>query len=203
MITWIKVSRVKTSVLQFRWKKIRLHTCTIGDVNVRYHWMYCRTCRVCSHFDLDVPTEIRHRLTPLPPIYFLMVERGREGAGMRGSWRGVVVRGSGPLAKLNFFFTNYSKKLPKICLGPPPNSYNRRTPPPSPPGGKNLDPRMRRYMYMNVNIQWMMCIFLILFTMTLYYNKLTLYISIHWLDLDRVRIRVINVYELVSYRYNC
>lgn len=137
MITWIKVSRVKTSVLQFRWKKFRLHTCTIGDVNVRYHWMYCRTCRVCSHFDLDVPTEIRHRLTPLPPIYFLMVERGREGAGMRGSWRGVVVRGSGPLAKLNFFFTNYSKKLPKICLGPPPNSYNRRIPPPPSRGEKS------------------------------------------------------------------
>lgn len=195
MITWIKVSRVKTSVLQFRWKKIRLHTCTIGDVNVRYHWMYCRTCRVCSHFDLDVPTEIRHRLTPPPPIYFLMVERGREGAGMRGSWRGVVVRGSGPLAKLNFFLQITVKNYQKYALDPRQTHIIV--------GEKNLDPRMRRYMYMYVNMQWMMYIFLILFTMTLYYNKLTLYISIHWLDLDRVRIRVINVYELVSYRYNC
>lgn len=137
MITWIKVSRVKTSVLQFRWKKIRLHTCTIGDVNVRYHWMYCRTCRVCSHFDLDVPTEIRHRLTPPPPIYFLMVERGREGAGMRGSWRGVVVRGSGPLAKLNFFFLqitvkNYQKyaldpRQTHIIVGPPPPSRGEKS----------------------------------------------------------------------------
>lgn len=165
--------------------------------------MYCRTCRVCSHFDLDVPTEIRHRLPPpLPPPH--LFPYGREGERRRGHAR--ILKGGGgqgPLAKLNFFFfTNYSKKLPKICLGPPPNSYNRRNPPPL-PGRKNLDPRMRRYMYMYVNMQWMMCIFLILFTMTLYYNKLTLYISIHWLDLDRVRIRVINVYELVSYRYNC
>lgn len=135
MITWIKVSRVKTSVLQFRWKKIRLHTCTIGDVNVRYHWMYRRKCRVCSHFDLDVPTEIRHRLTPPLPHLF---PYGREGERRRGHAR--ILKGGGgqgvrsPCKTQFFFFTNYSKKLPKICLGPPPNSYNRRTPPP--PGGK-------------------------------------------------------------------
>lgn len=160
MITWIKVSRVKTSVLQFRWKKIRLHTCTIGDVNVRYHWMYCRTCRVCSHFDLDVPTEIRHRLTPppppLPPPH--LFPYGREGERRRGHARILKEGGwsGGPVPLQNsIFFLQITVKNYQKYVSDPRQTHIIV----GPPGEKNLDPRMRRYMYMYVNMQWMMCIF--------------------------------------------